>query len=80
MILLGMGMLMMYIAAPFEGFFSFNPGVPQWLKAVVGALVFSGWCAYWAFSGRNEPGNPIEGLEMPAEEAMKAPTSSRSSV
>ncbi|MBL8060343.1 MAG: stage II sporulation protein M [Chthonomonas sp.] len=78
LVLLGMGTLMMYIAAPFEGFFSFNPGVPQWLKSIVGLLVFLGWCAYWAFYARNEPNALIEGLEMPDEEAMKAPAASRS--
>jgi len=79
LILLAMGIIMMYIAAPFEGFFSFNPMVPQWLKVVVGVLVFSGWCAYWALYGKGEPDALSEDFEMRPEEAMKPPSATRSS-
>lgn len=47
-----MGILMMYIAAPFEAYFSFSPLYPQSLKLMVGTLVFSCWVAYWLLAGR----------------------------
>lgn len=47
-----MGIVMMYIAAPFEAFFSFSPLFPQSLKLLVGILVFSCWVAYWTLAGR----------------------------
>lgn len=48
-----MGIIMMYIAAPFEGFFSFNPSVPQSAKVAMGVLVFTAWCLFWYFYGRD---------------------------
>ncbi len=80
LVLLAMGVLMMYIAAPFEGFFSFNPLVPQWLKAIVGLLVFTGWCAYWGLYGRREEAQLIEAHEMPELEVALPQVSRRSSV
>ena len=47
-----MGVIMMYIAAPFEAYFSFRPDVDQGLKAVVGTFVFTLWVLYWGFVGR----------------------------
>ena len=47
-----MGIIMMYIAAPFEGFFSFNASVPQSAKVAMAILVFSAWCLFWYFYGR----------------------------
>lgn len=77
LVLLAMGILMMYIAAPFEGFFSFNPNIPQALKAVVGLLVFGGWCAYWGLYGRQDDAAATEVREKLAEEAMMQPTATR---
>ncbi len=50
-----LGMLslaMMAIAAPIEGFFSFNPAVPQWLKVVFAACAFGAWGTYFYGYGR----------------------------
>jgi hypothetical protein len=47
-----MGIIMMYVAAPFEGFFSFNASVPQSAKVAMAILVFSAWCLFWYFYGR----------------------------
>lgn len=80
LVLLAMGILMMYIAAPFEGFFSFNPGIPQWLKSVVGTLIFAGWCAYWGLYGRNDPSTVNEEFEMPEGAAMTRQGARHSSV
>lgn len=47
-----MGIIMMYIAAPFEGFFSFNASVPQSAKVAMAIVVFTAWCLFWFFYGR----------------------------
>ena len=78
LVLLAMGILMMYIAAPFEGFFSFNPNIPQAVKGVVGLLVFSGWCAYWGLYARNEDTAAISAREKLGEAAMTPPIGARS--
>ncbi len=46
--------LLMFIAAPIEGFFSFNPAVPGWLKTTVGCfeLVLAG--LFWTRVGRED--------------------------
>jgi uncharacterized membrane protein SpoIIM required for sporulation len=49
---------MMFLAAPFEAFFSFNPDVPEPLKVVVAAIVFAGWVVYWVFYGREQKASP----------------------
>lgn len=45
--------VMMFIAAPFEAFFSFNPEVPDGAKAVVTVLVFGAWIAFFTSYGRH---------------------------
>jgi uncharacterized membrane protein SpoIIM required for sporulation len=50
--LLVVSILLMLIAAPIEGFFSFNPAVPQELKAVVAGVLLVAWIAFWASYGR----------------------------
>ncbi len=54
-VLLLTGLVMIGIAAPFEGFFSFNPRVPQIVKPVVALLVLSGWIAFFYGYGREAP-------------------------
>lgn len=54
-----MSVLMMFIAAPFEAFFSFNPAFPQWLKAVTGLVIFGAWICFWTFVGRPEDGRGV---------------------
>lgn len=51
LVLLMMSVIMMFIAAPFEAFFSFNPAVPPPLKVVVAGIVFALWLLYWGFVG-----------------------------
>ena len=52
----GVGLLasviLMFIAAPIEGYFSFSPAVPGWIKTTVGCfeLVFA--ILFWVFVGR----------------------------
>jgi hypothetical protein len=42
----------MFIAAPIEGFFSFNPSVPMWAKVAFAALSAVAWGAFWLGYGR----------------------------
>lgn len=52
MVMACQAVVMMFIAAPFEGYFSFNPAVPQPLKWVVGTIVLAAWLAFWSFYGK----------------------------
>ena len=52
MVLAFQSVVMVFIAAPFEGYFSFNPAVPQPLKWVVGTIVLAAWLAFWSFYGK----------------------------
>jgi uncharacterized membrane protein SpoIIM required for sporulation len=53
-VLMGTSIVMMFIAAPFEGYFSFNPRVPEAVKLVVAILIASAWAAFWIGFGRTE--------------------------
>ena len=57
-VLLATSVVLMFIAAPIEGFFSFQPGVPQWLKAAVAVLEVIGWAMFWSSYGRQEKPDP----------------------
>ena len=48
-----LGLAMTYIAAPIEGFFSFNPRVPDALKITFAALSAAAWIAFLFGFGRN---------------------------
>lgn len=48
------GIILMYIAAPFEGFFSFNPDVPAVLKVIVGCTILVGWILFYTFVGHKD--------------------------
>lgn len=54
-VLLTTGALMMFIAAPIEGFFSFNPNVPDWAKLTVAGVSLSAWLVFWSNFGKEEP-------------------------
>ena len=54
-VLMATSIVMMFIAAPFEGYFSFNPRVPDAVKLVVAVLVACAWAAFWIGFGRGEP-------------------------
>ncbi|MBS1706643.1 MAG: stage II sporulation protein M [Armatimonadetes bacterium] len=56
MVLAGLSITMMFIAAPFEAFFSFNPQFPSWLKAIVGIIVLASWLMYFLTYGQKEEG------------------------
>jgi len=50
--LLGTSVGLMCIAAPIEGFFSFNPGVPGGLKVAVAIVEVIGWGLFWSRYGK----------------------------
>jgi uncharacterized membrane protein SpoIIM required for sporulation len=56
-ILLGTSVVLMFVAAPIEGFFSFNPAVPQEVKGVVALVSAVFWVWFWSRFGR-EDANP----------------------
>ena len=51
-VLLATSVIMMFIAAPIEGFFSFNPHVPGWLKTTVASISLCAWLVFWTCYGR----------------------------
>lgn len=46
------GVLMMYLAAPIEGFFSFNASIPDWLKLAFTTASAVAWFFFWVGVGR----------------------------
>jgi uncharacterized membrane protein SpoIIM required for sporulation len=48
-----LALVMIFAAAPIEGFFSFNPAVPQLAKVLFALVATVGWTAYLGFYGRN---------------------------
>ncbi len=57
--LLATSVCMMFIAAPIEGFFSFNPNIPSWVKVVVIVVELIVWGLFWTGFGKS----PEEQLE-----------------
>ncbi len=51
-VLLVLGLIMIFAAAPIEGWFSFNPTIPLWVKSVFAVLAFTAWMAYFIGYGR----------------------------
>jgi uncharacterized membrane protein SpoIIM required for sporulation len=51
-VLLATAVVLMLIAAPIEGFFSFNPEVPQPVKAAAALVQVALWAAFWIGYGR----------------------------
>lgn len=52
--LLSTAVVLMFIAAPIEGFFSFNPAVPTWLKVAFATGSAIGWTLFWVGFGRQK--------------------------
>jgi len=54
------GVVLCFIAAPIEGFFSFNPNIPQWLKTAVAVAEVCMWVAFWSLYGKErDPFYPL---------------------
>ena len=52
--LVATSIVLMFIAAPIEGFFSFNPNVPVPVKLAFVAVELLAWGAFWTFFGRGK--------------------------
>ncbi|AIE84725.1 stage II sporulation protein M [Fimbriimonas ginsengisoli] len=51
-VLLATSVILMFIAAPIEGFFSFNPRVPGAAKVLVAVVSLAAWLVFWSRYGR----------------------------
>ena len=65
-VLVVLSIVMTLLAAPIEGFLSFDPRIPEWIKAGVGVLTLAGWTAFFVGYGRNREPRSVEGSEEPA--------------
>lgn len=52
LVLLCTSVVLMCLAAPVEGFFSFNPRIPIWMKIAFIVLAASFWAFFWSGFGR----------------------------
>ncbi|MCB0825350.1 MAG: stage II sporulation protein M [Armatimonadetes bacterium] len=55
-------LVMIFIAAPIEGFFSFNPAIPQSVKVVATLVGITAWTSFFMFYGRDR--DPKEGEKL----------------
>lgn len=62
-VLLATSVVLMFIAAPIEGFFSFNPLVPIGVKVGVGVVEVFAWLAVWAYVGQTATPTEIRSSE-----------------
>ncbi|MFI5386767.1 MAG: stage II sporulation protein M [Fimbriimonadales bacterium] len=62
LVLLTTATLMMFMAAPIEGFFSFNPKVPVPVKALFALCSAIAWGLFWVFFGRKEGDDSSESV------------------
>jgi uncharacterized membrane protein SpoIIM required for sporulation len=60
LVLLTTATLMMFIAAPIEGFFSFNNRVPDAAKIAFAIASAVAWGMFWVFMGRDQVAAPLE--------------------
>jgi uncharacterized membrane protein SpoIIM required for sporulation len=68
--LIGTSVILMFIAAPIEAYFSFNPVVPGFVKTIVGTVSLIGWLTFWTFFARSSPEE--EAIE--SEDALHLPS------
>lgn len=62
-VLLTTGTMMMFIAAPIEGYFSFNPRIPDFVKLTVTAISLAAWFAFWSGYGKTDEEKATENAE-----------------
>ena len=56
--LLCVGVVLMFIAAPIDGFFSFNPNVPSAAKVAVIVVEIIFWSFFWVGFGKSPEERP----------------------
>ncbi len=54
-VLLATSVILMFMAAPVEAFFSFQPQVPPWAKIAFAAASATAWACFWILFGREQP-------------------------
>ncbi len=54
LVLLCTAVVMMFIAAPIEGFFSFNPAIPSFVKVIVIGVELVFWGLFWTGYGKEK--------------------------
>jgi uncharacterized membrane protein SpoIIM required for sporulation len=54
------GVLLCFIAAPIEGFFSFSPKIPQEVKFGFACATLLGWVFFWSFFGKDSEDTALE--------------------
>jgi uncharacterized membrane protein SpoIIM required for sporulation len=59
LVLLTTATLMMFMAAPIEGFFSFNPNVPVVAKVIFATGSAIAWGLFWVFLGKKSEAQPV---------------------
>lgn len=68
MYLLGIGLVMIWVAAPIEAWISFGNSVPDGMKLAFAGLTLVGWLSLFTFGGR-----PQKGIEKQAREQFMQP-------
>lgn len=54
-VLMLLSIFMIVLSAPIEGFFSFNPSIPLWVKYLVGFIHLAAWMAFFTGFGQKGP-------------------------
>ena len=74
-VLLTTGVILMFIAAPIEGFFSFNPHIQQPVKGVVAVIELIFWGVFWTgyARGREPVTAPAQSYDSVSVNAMSTP-------
>lgn len=67
------GLVMIAVAAPIEGFVSFNPEVPNVFKAVFGALTLVAWVALFVRYGESPRASKAPSVTASASDSISAP-------
>lgn len=57
-VLLATAAVLMFIAAPIEGYFSFDPRIPDAVKVTFSLITFGLWLAFWTYYGRSDEEAP----------------------
>jgi uncharacterized membrane protein SpoIIM required for sporulation len=57
--LLAISVIMTFMAAPIEGYFSFNPLVPGFAKVTVTVISLTAWLSFWAFYAKEAPDDAV---------------------
>jgi uncharacterized membrane protein SpoIIM required for sporulation len=63
-VLLSTSVILMFIAAPIEGFFSFNPTVPGFAKVTVAVISVCAWAAFWSRFGLSDEEQAAREIEI----------------